>query len=96
MATTRDERQPVTWEDLLAAINPSEESQEENVWRAIDEVTAAWQDGYITHEEATALIRLLMSANVEYEMGRIIGDAFSSNERGKTEMAPRRWRFAQS
>ena len=95
MATTKDEGQPVSWGDLLAAVNPPPEPQEVSVWQAIDEVTTAWQDGHITREEATTLIRMLMAANVDHEMQGMIADAFSSNEEGHPESAPRRWRFRQ-
>lgn len=95
MATTKDEGQPVSWEGLLAAVNPPPEPQEVSVWQAIDEVTTAWQDGHITREEAATLIRMLMAANVDHEMRGMITDAFSSNEASSFESAPRRWRFRQ-
>lgn len=93
MAIAKNERPPVSWDDLLSAINPPPDPQEESVWQAIDEVATAWRDGHITHEEAATLIRMFMAANVGHDMRGMIDDAFSSNEEWRSESTPRRWRF---
>ena len=94
MATARNERHPVSWEDLRAIITPPKDRQEDDIWRAIDEIVIALQDGRITYEEAKAFIEMVMAANVDYEMREIIANAFSSDERDNVQNTPRRWRFS--
>ena len=79
MATTRDERNPVSWEDLLAAINPPKATPEELYEIALDEITTAWREGHLTDEEADGLIKELIAARVRYEMRGMIDDAFSTD-----------------
>ena len=94
MATARNERHPVSWEDLRAIITPPNGRQEDDIWRAIDDIVVALQDGRITYEEAKAFIEMVMAANVDYEMREIIANAFSSDKRDNVQNTPRRWRFS--
>ena len=94
MATARSERHPPSWEDLLAIITPPKDREEDDIWRAIDEIVIALQDGRITYEEAKAFIEMVVAANVDYEMREIIANAFSSGERDNRQSTPRRSRFS--
>ena len=93
MADTRDERHPVSWEDLLAAINPPKKTPEELYESALDEVIVAWQEGILTDAEADDLIQELISAKIHYEMRGIISDAFSP-DMGRLAGNSRRPRFS--
>ncbi len=90
MATTRDERSPVSWEDLLAAINPPKATPEELYERALDSIVVDWQEGHLTEEEADDLIKELMAARIRYEMRGMIKDAFSPQVGRRSGKAPRR------
>ena len=89
MATTGDERVPVSWEDLLAAINPPKATPEEMYERALDEVVMAWREGHLTDEEADDLINELITARVRYEMRGMIKDAFSPDAGRSSGNSPR-------
>lgn len=96
MATARNERYPVTWDDLQAAVNPPpkpEEPEDGDVWEAIDEVTDALQQGQITAAEAQGLIRELLASNVDYDLRGMIADALSAPGRERPVNTQRRWRF---
>ncbi len=93
MATARNERYPVTWDDLPAAINPPPEPEDQDVWEAIDEVTDALQQGQITAAEAQGYIRELLSANVDYDLRGIIADALAPSDQERPVNNQRRWRF---
>ena len=93
MATTRDERVPVSREDLLAAINPPQKTPEELYESTLDEITTAWREGHLTDEEADDLIKELITARVRYEMRGMINDAFSPDV-GRGSGNPPRHRFS--
>ena len=90
MATTRDERVPVSREDLLAAINPPQKTPEELYELALDSIVADWRAGHITADEAEALLQELMSARVHYEVRGMIKDTFSPDFGRRDSNAPRR------
>ena len=93
MASTRDERPPVSWADLLAAINPPKKTPEELYERALDGIIAAWQEGKLTDAEADELVQELISARIHYEMRGIINDALSP-DMGRLAGSDRRRRFS--
>ena len=81
MAINSRERPPVSWDDVLAAINPPRQTPEEMYEGALDEITAAWREGQLTEAEADELIRALMGARVRYEIGKMIDYAFTPSTR---------------
>lgn len=93
MAAARNERYPVTWDDLQAAIDPPEEPEDRDVWEAIDEVMDALQQGQITAAEAQGHIRELLNANVDYDLRGMIADALAPSDRERSGNTQRRWRF---
>lgn len=82
MATTRDKRVPVSWEDLLAAINPPKATPEELYELALDEVVMAWREGRLTAEEADDLINELLAARLQYELRGVFSAVFNTDESG--------------
>ena len=90
MATTRDKRVPVSWEDLLAAINPPKATPEELYERALDSIVADWRAGHITEDEAEAMLQKLMSARVRYEIRGMINDTFAPDFGRRNEKTTRR------
>ena len=93
MATNSGGRAPVSWDDVLAAINPPRQTPEEMYEGALDEITAAWQEGHLTEAEADELIRALMGARVRYEIGKMIDYAFSPGT-GQGSDSPARGSFS--
>ena len=79
-----------SWEQLLAAINPPQETPEELYARALDSIKADWQAGCITDEEADNLIKQLLAARIQYEMRGMISYAFSPAIGDRDEKSPRR------
>ena len=79
MTTAKEPGLSVSWEDLLAAINPPKRTPEELYDIALDEVTTAWEKGDLDDDEADNLIKELISARLGYEMGKMINFAFSPN-----------------
>ncbi len=90
MATTRNELRPVSWKDLLSAISPPKATPEELYELALDEITAAWQEGHLTDAEADGLIKELPSARMHYEIRGMIDDAFSPDIGRRIGNTPRR------
>ena len=85
MATTRDERHPVSWEDLLAVINPPQKTPEELYELALDEIMTAWREGHLSNEEADALINELLSARMQYELREVFNAVFANPEGGRRD-----------
>ncbi len=68
---------PISWDDLLAAINPQPESPEMLYRRALAEVVQHWQKGSITDEQAEQLIKALVAANITRQANAMVNDFFS-------------------
>ena len=80
----------ITYDDLLAAINPPKKTPEELYELALDSIAADWQAGRITADEAEAMLQELMSARMHYEIRGIIKDTFSPDFGRRAGAAPRR------
>lgn len=76
MAATRDERLPVSWNDLLAAISPQRGFSNTDLPRAIGALIAARQEDRLTDAEAAELIKMLVAVAVSGEVNAIV-DNFS-------------------
>ena len=77
MALTQNNRLELSWDDLMAAINPQPPSPETLYRRALSEVIAQWQRGTITEKQADELVAILVSANISRQVGEMINDYFS-------------------
>ena len=93
MATARNERHTVSWDDLLAAVNPPPAPEKMDVWEAVDAVTDALMAGQISKAEAQDLIRELLAADVEYDLRGMIAAAASASDGERPGKTRRRWRF---
>lgn len=79
MALTRNDRLELSWDDLLAAINPQPPSPETLYRQALAEVVVQWQSGAITEKQADELVAVLISANISRQVGEMVHDYFSSD-----------------
>ena len=77
MAPTSNDTSLISWDDLLAAINPQPESPETLYRRALGEVVQHWQSGSITDEQAENLIQALVAANITRQANAMVNDFFS-------------------
>lgn len=77
MALTQNDRLALSWDDLLAAINPQPPSPEILYRRALAEVVAQWQSGAITEKQADELAAMLISANITRQVREMVNDYFS-------------------
>ena len=77
MAATQNDQLELSWDDLVAAINPQPPSLEMLYRRALAEVVSQWQSGAITEKQADELASLLISANLTRQVREMINDYFS-------------------
>ena len=70
----------ITYNDLLAAINPPRKTPEELYELALDEVVMAWRDGQLTAAEADEILNELLSARLQYELRGVFSAVFSDDE----------------
>lgn len=77
MALTRNDRLELSWDDLLAAINPQPPSPETLYRQALAEVVVQWQSGAITEKQADELVAMLISANISRQVVEMVNDYFS-------------------
>ena len=83
MATTRDERHPVSWEDLLAAISPRRGLDRADLQKAITAIVAAQQEGQITDADAQELIKVLVGIAASGQFNVMVNDFFTPDARGR-------------
>ena len=79
MATTQNAL-GITYDDLLAAINPPRKTPEELYDLALDEVVMAWREGQLTAAEADEILNELLSARLQYELRGVFSAVFSDDE----------------
>lgn len=89
MATTQNAL-GITYDDLLAAINPPQKTPEELYELALDYIAADWQAGRITDDEAESMLQELVSARVRYEIRGMFKRTFAPDFGKRSGQAPRR------
>ena len=80
----------ITYDDLLAAINPPKKTPEELYELALDYIVVDWKAGRITDDEAESMIQELMTARVHYVIRGMVKDTFSPDFGKRSGQAPRR------
>lgn len=70
-----------TLDDLLEAINPPPPSADEQLRRALMAVIQSWQNGEITDEQATTLIKAIAAAKVNRQFNEMVNDFFTPRRR---------------
>ncbi len=90
MALATNGIEHLTMDDLLEAINPSPRSVDTLYRHGLDEITLYWQQGRITSKQATNLVKMLIAAKLEYEVGEMVADAFSPKKKGTLTEASHR------
>ena len=72
---------PISWADLRSAISPQQTFDVANIQRFINAVSSAWQEGSITDEEMTELIKVILAITVSRQVNFIVGDFFAPDRR---------------
>jgi len=83
MAITRNERPPVSWDDLLSAISPQRGFANTDLRRAIGAISTAQQEGSISDEQAEELIKMLAAVAVSGQVNALVGDFFTPDTHGR-------------
>lgn len=83
MTTTRNERLPVSWDDLMAAISPRRGLAGDDLRRAIAAIAVAQQEGQITAEEAAEIIKVLVGIAMSSQVNTMVNDFFTPDARGR-------------
>ena len=89
MALTLKEIENWTLDDLLEAINPPPPSADERLRRALVAIIESWQNGEITDDQATTLIKAIAAANMNRQVNQMVNDFFTPR-RGRTGDVSRR------
>ena len=80
----------LTLDDLLEAVNPSPPSPEERFRRALQVAIEWWQDGRLTDDQATELVKALFTVKMNSEVSELVSDYFTPRSRRHSDRAPRR------
>ena len=83
MATARNERLPVSWDDLVSAISPQRGFTSAELQRAVAAVATAQQAGRITDEQAEEVIKMLAAVAVSGQVNAMVGDFFTPDAQGR-------------
>lgn len=83
MTTTRNERLPLSWDDLLAAISPRRGLAGDDLRRAIAVVADAQREGQITAEEAAEIIKVLIGIGMSSQVNIMVNDFFTPDAHGR-------------
>jgi hypothetical protein len=84
MVTTRDERVPVSWEQVLRAANPSPALNKLAFKELIHAVNEARESGEATDEQIQDLVKVFIASSVNLEIHSMIETFFTPSERGHT------------
>ena len=94
MTTTRN-APPVSWDDLLAAIDPQPLSPEENLRRAVEICVQLHEEGQITDADFELILKEAIAHMIDHEVsGMVTGFFFPSRHRARNEGFPGDFSFA--
>ena len=79
-----------TLDDLLEAINPPPPSADEQLRRALVAVVQSWQNGEITDEQATSLIKAIAAVNMNRQVNQMVNDFFAPRRGRAWDVSRRR------
>ena len=91
MARTLTDIENWTLDDLLDVINPPPPSADERLRRSLVAVIKSWQDGEITDEQATTLIKAIAAVNMNRQFNEMANEVFTPRHRRRGNAARRRF-----
>lgn len=81
MATTRDEQAPVSWEEVLLAINPYQGLDTIRIRELVNVIQETGQDDQPLDPEVEEYFKMLIASSVCQEINAMIDDVLISRER---------------
>ena len=90
MATTRDEQAPVSWEEVLLAINPHPGMNNFRIRELVNAIQETHQDEQTLDPEVEEYFRLLIASSIYQQINAMIGDLLIPRERDQAGIRPRR------
>ena len=89
MATTRDEQAPVSWKEVLLAINPYQGLDNIRIRELVNAIQETHQDDHPLDPEVAEYFNLLIASSVYREVSAMIGDFLTPRERNQVSVRPR-------
>lgn len=83
MVTTRDERIPMTLDQVLLAINPQQGLNKNRIRNVAEAINEARRDGESDIEEIEEVVKMLIASSVHAEVNNIIGSFFVPSGRSR-------------
>ena len=80
MTTTRN-APPISWDDLLAAINPQPPSPAERLRNALTTIAELQAAGHISAADAETLTKAVIAARINGEITAMVSDYFAPDHR---------------
>ena len=90
MATTRDKQAPVSWEEMLLAINPNQASDNFSIRELVDAIQETHQDNQTLDPQVEEYLKLLIAASMYQEISAMIGNLFIAREHRRSGIRSRR------
>ena len=90
MALSKKDIENWTLDDLLDAVNPPPPAADERLRRALVAVIKSWQDGEITDDQATTLIKAIADVNMNRQFKEMVNEVFTPRHRRRGNAARRR------
>ena len=88
MATTRDEHAPVSWEEVLLAINPHPGMDNLRIRGLVNAIQETDQNDQTLDPEVEEYFKLLIASSIYQEINAMIGDLLVPRERDQAGIRP--------
>ena len=89
MATTRDEQAPVSWEEVLLAINPHQGLDNFRIRELVNAIQETHQADQTLDPQVEEYFKLLIASSIYQEINAMIGDLLIPRERDQAGIRPR-------
>jgi hypothetical protein len=89
MATTRDEQAPVSWEEVLLAINPYQGLDNIRIRELVNVIQETYQDDHPLDPEVEEYFKMLIASSVCQGVSAMIGDLLTPRGRNQVSGRPR-------
>ena len=89
MATTRDEQAPLSWEQILLAINPQQGLHKARLRGLVNAIQKAHQEGQPLDPEVEGYAKALMASIIYEQVNAMIGDLMVPRDRNQARIRRR-------
>ena len=88
MATTRDEQTPLSWAEVLLAINPQQGLHNARLRGLVNAIQKTHQDGQPLGPEVEGYARALLASAIREQINAMIGDQLVPRNRNQARIRP--------